>query len=118
MTIPTAAEVGITDHCVQRYIERVKPDLERRAARRELDQLKQVGTIVTSAPAWAHEADPAACYLMIGDDIVLPLAGGVGGWWASTCLVFRGISDHARDRRRALKASKASAKSARRRTRH
>jgi hypothetical protein len=118
MNIPTAAEVRITDHCVRRYVERVKPDLERQAARRELDQLKHVGTIATSAPAWAREADPAAYYLMIGDDIVLPLAGGVEGWWASTCLVFTGSSDHARDRRRALKASKTSAKSARRRTRH
>jgi len=116
MSTPTAAEVEITDHCVARYIERVKPDLEPQAARRELDQLKQVGKIATSAPAWAREAEPAAYYLMVGEDIVLPLAGGLDRWWASTCLVFTGISDHARDRRRALKASRGSSKSARRRT--
>jgi hypothetical protein len=116
MSTPTGAEVEITGHCVARYVERVKPDLEPQAARRELDQLKQLGTIATSAPAWAREADPASWYLLLGEDIVLPLAGGPDRWWASTCLVFTGISDHARDRRRALKASRGSAKGARRRS--
>jgi hypothetical protein len=115
---PVAAEVEITDHCVERYVERVKPDLELRVARAELEQLKQVGTVTSRAPVWAREATPAAYYLMIGSDIVLPLAGGRNGWWASTCLVFTGISDLARDRRRALKSSKASAKRARRRAGH
>jgi hypothetical protein len=87
MTTPTAAGVQITEHCVRRYTERVKPDMDLEIARRELEQLKGVCAIATSAPSWTHAADPAAYYLMIGSDVVLPLIGVqvVGGRAPASC---------------------------------
>ena len=79
--------VVISDHAVARYQERVRPGLDEAAARAELERLRAVATVVREAPAWLHAADQASCYLLLGDDVVLPLLRRSGGGWvASTCV--------------------------------
>jgi len=77
----------ISDHAVARYCERVRPGLDGAAARAELERLRAVATVVHEPPAWLHAADQASCYLLLGDDVVLPLLRQSDeGWVASTCV--------------------------------
>jgi hypothetical protein len=88
MSVSIASEsVRISQHAVQRYRERIKPGLDEAGARVELERLRAVGTVVREPPRWLHAADRAPCYLLLGDDVALPLLRVAdGGWIASTCV--------------------------------
>lgn len=79
--------VRLTYHAVDRYIERVRPALAPRLARRDLLTLiAGIGSISASSPAWyAHHA-PADAFLLLGGDIVLPLLTTPRGYLAVTCI--------------------------------
>lgn len=67
-----AATVALTDHAIERYVERVRPACDHRSARRELSKLVPVaGTIEPSAPAWRHE--PAQFPHLVIGDVAFPL---------------------------------------------
>ena len=108
----------VSEHAAQQYQQRVKPALELDAARAELNQLVTVAHITTTQPRWLHAADPAPYYALIGDAVVLPLLPQSGGWVATTCVAAGTYTAVRRSQRAAYKTSKASAKRAKRRTRH
>ncbi|MSO42495.1 MAG: hypothetical protein EXQ70_11520 [Solirubrobacterales bacterium] len=66
----------LTHHCVNPFHERSRPALDQLRARAELEALIEHGLITGEAPEWfarsaAQEPD---AYLLIGEDVVLPLA--------------------------------------------
>jgi len=116
-SLPPAATVRISDHAVAQYQQRVKPGLDLNAARAELEQLRAVAQIATSAPGWVNAVRQAPCYLLIGDAIVLPVLPDRNGWVATTCLIDRTITPARRQAKTARKASLGSARRAQRRAR-
>jgi hypothetical protein len=115
---PDPKQVRVSAHAVEQYRERVKPGLESDAARAELERLCMLGRIRTEPPGWVNPARPAAYYLLLGDEIVLPLAPQAHVWVATTCVAERTLTAARRAAKSARKASLAARKRARRRTRH
>jgi hypothetical protein len=71
---PNPEQVTVSAHAVEQYRDRVKPGLDPDGARAELEQLCTLGRIQTEAPGWVNPATPAAYCLLLGEQIVLPLA--------------------------------------------
>ena len=69
-------------------------------------------------PGWVNAARPAAYYLLLGEQIVLPLAPQADAWVATTCVTQRTLTPTRRAAKSARKASLAARKRAQRRTRH
>ncbi len=115
MTNTASESVRISAHAVDRYRERIKPGLDEAAARIELERLRAVGTVVREPPTWLHAADHAPCYLLFGDDIVLPLLHADGGWIASTCVPKSTLTSERRQAKTARRRSLASRARAQRR---
>jgi len=115
---PNPKQVTVSAHAVEQYRDRVKPGLDSDAARTELEQLCALGLIRTEAPGWVNPARPAAYYLLLGDQIVLPLAPQADAWVATTCVAQRTLTPTRRAAKSARKASLAARKRALRRTRH
>jgi hypothetical protein len=115
---PTPKQVTVSAHAVEQYRDRVKPGLDSDAARTELEQLCALGLIQTEAPGWVNPARPAAYYLLLGDQIVLPLAPQADAWVTTTCVAQRTLTPARRAAKSARKASLAARKRALRRMRH
>ena len=115
---PNPKQVTVSAHAVEQYRDRVKPGLDSDAARTELEQLCALGHIETEAPGWVNPARPAAYYLLLGNQIVLPLAPQADAWVATTCVAQRTLTSTRRAAKSARKASLAARKRALRRTRH
>lgn len=102
---PTPADIQISAHAVEQFIDRVKPHLSEDAARAELDALKQVGEITSTPPPGIRDARMRDLYLVISDAYAFPLARSTNGTWtAVTCLVSAGISSEYRRDRSEMKA--------------
>jgi hypothetical protein len=108
----------VSAHAVEQYRDRVKPGLDPDAARAELEHLRALGRVQTEPPGWVNPARPAAYYLLLGDQIVLPLAPQADAWVATTCVTQRTLTPTRRAAKSARKASLAARSRARRRTRH
>ena len=115
---PDPKQVTVSAHAVEQYRDRVKPGLDPDAARTELEQLCTLGLIQPEAPGWVNPARPAAYYLLLGDQIVLPLAPQADAWVATTCVAQRTLTPTRRAAKSARKTSLAAHKRALRRTRH
>ena len=115
---PNPDEVMVSAHAVGQYRDRVKPGLDPDAARGELEHLRALGHVQTEPPDWVNPARPAAYYLLLGDQIVLPLAPQADAWVATTCVTRRTLTPRRRAAKSARTASLAARKRARRRTRH
>ena len=115
---PSLKQVAVSAHAVEQYRDRVKPGLDSDAARTELEQLCALGLVQPEAPGWVNPARPAAYYLLLGDQIVLPLAPQADTWVATTCVAQRTLTPTRRAAKSARKASLAARKRALRRTRH
>ena len=96
-------EVVLTHHCVGRFHERFRPALDVIAARRELERLLEHGEVADSPLEWMARTmqQEADAYLIVGNDLVIPLAAGLGEheWVAKSCIPHGGISEAARRRR-------------------
>jgi hypothetical protein len=114
---PTAEKVTLSAHAVEQYQQRVKPGLDRVAARFELEHLRLVGEIASQPPAWVNAARPALYYLLLGDDVVLPLAPQGDGWVATTCVTQLTFTPTRRGAKSARKSSLNARKRAQRRAR-
>jgi hypothetical protein len=110
--------VIVSAHAVEQYRDRVKPGLDPDAARAELEQLCTLGLIQIEAPGWVNPAKRATSYLLLGDQIVLPLAPQADAWVATTCVAQRTLTPTRRAAKSARKASLAARKRAQRRSRH
>lgn len=67
--------VCLTRHAKKRFHGRVKPHLDYATATRELERSLPQGRLSADPPAWfaSGTASDAELYLLIGDDVVLPL---------------------------------------------
>jgi hypothetical protein len=84
----------VTNHAVERYIERVKPALEFEAAMHEIRALTPSAEFSESRPAWAaatNEPDSEG-YLVVCDSFAFPVVNG----HLTTCLTRCGMSQEAR----------------------
>lgn len=98
--------VHLRDHAVDRYVERVKPALDRPAAIKDLEHVAELARL-GERPDWTHQRFDApslgecfVCWLLIGDDIAMPLEPAVdGSFTAMTRITSSGISEAARERR-------------------
>ena len=107
----------ISDHAVQRYQERVRPGLDEAAARAELERLRAVAAVASDPPGWLHAADQAPWYLLLGDDVVLPLLRQSDGRWvASTCVPKSALTLQRRAAKTARRKSRGARGRARRRS--
>lgn len=98
----------VTDHAVERYIERVRPMLTPRDARMELERLVRTeGVILEDPPDWVYEAEDrdrrADAWIAIGDTgLVCPVYRRM----VLTVMHPGGMSTVVRERRNARKQSK------------
>ena len=78
--------VWFTTHAIERYVERLRPALTKAAARRELVRLCEVAEITADRPGWLGLGEATDAYLLIGEDVALPVMRGHTGWVAITCM--------------------------------
>lgn len=99
-----------TVHCIERFHERVKPALSPYAAAAELFRLMaDFGRLSTQAPSWAEDASEPEAWLLLSDDIALPISGGR----ALSCITRSNFSQGERTyRSRAKKTAKGAKRSA------
>ena len=114
---PTAKTVLMSRHAADQYRDRVRPGLDVDAARAELERLRDTGEVSSVAPEWLNAANPAPHYLLLGKDVVLPVLPQGDGWIATTCVARPTVTPARRAAKSARKASLASSRRARRRTR-
>src|SRR3954451_14636158 len=93
--------VTLSSHCVERFHERFRPALDQIRARRELEMLLALGEIDDEPPDWLARTilQEVDAYLIVGNDLVLPLADVGQRFVAKTCIPRGGISEPARKRR-------------------
>lgn len=109
--------IGFSKHSVDRYVDRLRPDLTCPEAREQLRWLvENHGEVRTNAPDWhaGRSRHPADRYLVVGNDYVLPLRGGEGVYVATTFIAHGGLSEKARERRNLRNRDKRHAKRYRR----
>ena len=87
-------------HAIERYRDRVKPDLTFGEASAELRRLLRHATISSQRPSWISDKHEDATYAVLSDGIALVVlsdryAAGV----AVTCLTRAGVSDETRAKR-------------------
>ncbi len=95
------ANVTLSHHCVDRFHERFRPALDQIRARQELEDLIRHGEISAEPPEWMARTmrQESEAYLIVGNDLVLPLISGGEKLIAKTCIPRGGISEAARRRR-------------------
>lgn len=120
------AEIHLSDHAVERYIERIRPAADEPCARADIRKLIDFGTYVDETPEWVrdprHEPDG---YFVCGN-VAFPVAQAWNGLVVTTTLHVpprapipwpkharppsrAGGRAHARDRRRKIREAKAAA---------
>ena len=106
----------LSSHCVERFHERFRPALDQIRARRELEMLLALGEINDEPPEWLAQKmlQEADAYLIVGNDLVLPLAEIGQRFVAKTCISRGGISEPARKRRNERGRRRRAARHARR----
>lgn len=114
---PTVQTLQLSVHAAEQYQQRVKPGLDLAAARAELEQLLPAGQITEEPPVWLRSAGRTPYYLIISDAVALPLTPQQGRWIATTCVTQTTLTQTRRAAKSTRKASLASRKRARRRTR-
>lgn len=103
-------EISISRHALIRYLERVRPSLSGiKAAQDEIERLSGFCYVSEESPEWVRKessytretlVDRFSLWLLIGDDVALPLEEKSNGRFeAVTCVVSGGISDAAREAR-------------------
>lgn len=99
--------LGISDHAVDRYVERVKPSLTRREAMRDLRRLaRTIGTVTTQRPEWVGESCHVDGWLLLGEDIALPVIRTPRGWLVKTTLARGVLAPGVRRSRNRFKAAR------------
>lgn len=106
--------IRVTDHAIERYVDRVKPCLTIDQAREEVRRLFETVVGFSKAPPYWHaqgrERTPFELYAMVGDGIAFGIKDGL----AITCLTRGGYSDEVREAQNTRKAAKRTVKRAKR----
>jgi hypothetical protein len=104
MTSAELASVSLSRHCIERFRARFRPALDAATAGAELEAILPCGRIAVEPPPWLADRrrEPDA-YLLLGDDVAMPLmrSGTTGQFHAVTCLSRGSISPAERERRNA-----------------
>ena len=98
--------IGLTSHCVERYVARVKNHLTLPQAEAELRRLvAMAGEPQADHPwpirDWERTPEDADAWLVICEGIALPLMKRPGGFTATSCLTRAGLAEGARAYRNA-----------------
>lgn len=88
----------VTDHAIDRYVERVKPGYSDEQARDEILRLLWECQATEGRPEWIASRFPAARWLVVGD-IAFPIARDGRGERILTCLVKGMLGERAAKRR-------------------
>lgn len=108
--------VIVCEHAVRRYHERVRPGLDLTMAGRELRKLIHGARLHPDGPAWTTARPKTVAWILLGDDIALPLVNaGPGRLMAVTCLTRGGLSPETRAHRNRLAAARRGRRRAKRR---
>lgn len=88
-------EVELSHHCIERFIQRVRPCLERNQAEEQLARLVANSCVRVRCPDWmgSYEAGEADAWANIGPSIALPLVSSDDRYVATTVLVSNGRRD-------------------------
>ena len=90
----------LSAHAIERYRDRVKPDLTFEEANAELRRLLRHATVVSERPSWSNDKHEDATYAVLSDGIVLVvLSDRYAAGIAVTCLTRGGVGDEARAKR-------------------
>ncbi len=109
------AAIMFSDHCVQRYGERVRPTLDDDRIRAELSRLLSTARITRHKPDWLI-TDSASYYLLLTDDIAAPLYLHSDGALHVASFFYREMTEGVRrSNRNRAKATKRSGKQGARR---
>ena len=107
--------INFAEHAVRRFIERLRPGIESEAAYSELCHLLASSRVVRQPPGWlaTESAPPADRWLLIGDDLALPLRRNRAGELLAVTTLARGsISPTRRSSRNRARASQRAGKRA------
>ena len=96
-----AAELRITLHALERYIERVRPGFTRREAHKDLKALLAVAA-PSGRPEWCRGDIPTDTWLVVADSIAFPIHGGA----VVTVMTRGGLTDSERAARNVHKSRK------------
>lgn len=109
--------IRFTQHALDRFVERVRPAIStRRAALREMRRLAVLSGHVTDAPpVWLPHSRPADAWLLVGDDIALPLHVCRGRLVATSTLVRGCLTAGEREHRNRVAAQRRRVRRVRRR---
>lgn len=97
-----AVRIGLTDHAIQRYVERVKPQMLRRHAQAELERLVEMAGEPGPVPDWMRPKVPCQA-LVLSDGIALVIVSEDGRLTAATCMVRGTLSPEVRAAQKAAK---------------
>lgn len=101
--------IHFSNHAIDRYRERVKPDMRRNHVKRELKHLASMATMADAAPKWLDKGDTPVSgedshgtrYLEVTDGICFTLTRVHDGWLATTCLIRGGhVAKYRKPKRR------------------
>lgn len=104
-------KVFLTDHCIERYHERVRESAPRNVVARELQSLIHQGTLEATVP-WSSE--PADAYLVISDGVALTLKRERAHWIAVTAIARGGVPESVIEKRRKEKRERRRRRAAKR----
>jgi hypothetical protein len=113
-------QVNLTKHAVLRFVERIRPGLDFREGKAELERLVSIGELRAEPPAWLPRKSRDQRYLAIGEDLVIPCAPDrfqPGALFAATCLCRGTLAVSHRERRNRNRASRRAARRVRGRSR-
>lgn len=101
-------DVRLSRHAVERYRDRLRPALSLPAAKRELQRLASTqGVLVSERPEWCCSDHGRGGFLLLGDDVCLPVALDAGRVaLALTCLVRGDLPEGERRRRNRRRAER------------
>lgn len=76
ITISAGGEsLFVSEHAVERFIERCRPGLDADTAAAELSRLAEaVGVVTVERPRWMLGGEPATRYLMLGADVAFAMS--------------------------------------------
>lgn len=97
-----------THHAIDRYVERVRPGLDRETAEKELNQFLANGVFVISddPPNWKNLAYEGSWWLLLGDDVAFPCQHDI----ALTCITSTELPPEIRETRNRAHARRRAAR--------
>ena len=105
--------IHVSDHAVERYVDRVKPCLTPEQAREEMTRLlEHVCGFSDQPPVWHTSEEPFEVYAIVTDGIAFGIKHGI----AVTCITRGGVGEEVREYRNQRRRNRRGVTAAKRRT--